>query len=210
MKKLLNYFKSPKKYKNYFLKDNLKKEIDLGLASIGKWSYGSPKIFRWDWKSKLIIGNFCSLGPDIKIYFGGEHRLDWITTSQLPSTQFSDVFSKAKDIQDFSISKGDINIGHDVWIGGGATILSGVSIGTGAVIAAGSVVVNNVEPFSISGGNPNKEIKKRFDNKIINRILDSEWWNLPDENINELSLLLCSNDTTSFFEQIKKFKKSGI
>ncbi len=207
MKKILNLFKSPKKYKNYFLKDNLAKEIKSGLAIIGKWSYGSPKIFRWDWESKLIIGNFCSLGPDIKIYFGGEHRSDWITTAQFPSTQFNETFPNAKGIKNFSVSKGDIKIGHDVWIGGDTTILSGVTIGTGAIIAAGSIVVNNVEPFTISGGNPNKIIKKRFSEQTINQILDTEWWNFSDQNINILSRLLCSNDTDSFFEEIKKIKQ---
>ena len=204
MKKIFNYFRSTKKYKNYFLKDNLVKEIETGLATIGKWSYGNPKIFRWDWSSKLIIGNFCSLGPDINIYMGGEHRVDWITTSQLPSTQFSDVFYNAKDIKNFSVSNGDIKIGHDVWIGGGVTILSGVTIGTGSVIAAGSIVVNDVEPFTISGGNPNKEIKKRFDDKTIKKLLDSKWWNLSDKNINKISRLLCSSDSNSFFKEIEK------
>jgi hypothetical protein len=52
------FFKK-KKYSNYFLKDNLKNEIEQKLAIIGKWSYGNPKIYRWDWKSKIYIGNFC-------------------------------------------------------------------------------------------------------------------------------------------------------
>ena len=58
-------------------------------------------------------------------------------------------------------------IKDDVWIGHGAIILSGVTIGTGAVVSAGSVVVKDVPPYSIVGGNPAKTIKERFTAKEI-------------------------------------------
>tara|TARA_B100001173_G_scaffold133961_1_gene116413 strand:+ start:269 stop:895 length:627 start_codon:yes stop_codon:yes gene_type:complete len=199
-------FKKKKVYRNYFLKDNLKKEIELKLAIVGKWSYGNPRILRWDYSSKIKIGNFCSLGPDIDFYIGGNHRADWISTSQLPASQFNDVFEKAKTIKNFSISKGDIEIGHDVWIGGRTTILSGVKIGTGAVIAAGSVVVNDVDPYTITGGNPNRIIKKRFKDSTIQKLLETEWWNLSDDKIDILSPYLLSNNFDAFFESIKNIK----
>ena len=173
---------------------------------VGRWSYGKPNILRWDWKSKLIIGNFCSLGPDIDFYIGGNHRLDWISTSPLPAPQFDSVFKKAKNIKNFNKSNGDIIIGHDVWIGGRTTILSGVKIGTGAVIAAGSVVVNDVGPYSVSGGNPNKEIGKRFNEDIIKKLLESEWWNLTDNDIDHLSEYLLSNNFEIFFDKVNEIK----
>lgn len=203
-------FKKKKVYKNYFLKDNLKKEINLKLAIVGKWSYGNPRILRWDYSSKIKIGNFCSLGPDIDFYIGGNHRVDWISTSQLPASQFNDVFEKAKAIKNFSISKGDIEIGHDVWIGGRTTILSGVKIGTGAVIAAGSVVVNDVDPYTITGGNPNRLIKKRFKDSTIQKLLETEWWNLSDDKIDILSPYLLSNNFDAFFESFKDIKNQNI
>jgi|TARA_Y100000389_G_scaffold196031_1_gene228290 acetyltransferase-like isoleucine patch superfamily enzyme len=203
-------FKKKKVYKNYFLKDNLKKEINLKLAIVGKWSYGNPRILRWDYSSKIKIGNFCSLGPDIDFYIGGNHRVDWISTSQLPASQFNDVFEKAKTIKNFSISKGDIEIGHDVWIGGRTTILSGVKIGTGAVIAAGSVVVNDVDPYTITGGNPNRIIKKRFKDSTIQKLLETEWWNLSDDKIDILSPYLLSNNFDAFFESIKNIENQNI
>jgi len=206
IKKFLNKFKKKKIYKNYFLKDNLKKEIESDLVEVGRWSYGKPNILRWDWKSKLIIGNFCSLGPDIDFYIGGNHRLDWISTSPLPAPQFDSVFKKAKNIKNFNKSNGDIIIGHDVWIGGRTTILSGVKIGTGAVIAAGSVVVNDVGPYSVSGGNPNKEIGKRFNEDIIKKLLESEWWNLTDNDIDHLSEYLLSNNFEIFFNKVNEIK----
>jgi len=206
IKKFLTKFKKKKIYKNYFLKDNLKKEIESNLVEVGRWSYGKPNILRWDWKSKLIIGNFCSLGPDIDFYIGGNHRLDWISTSPLPAPQFDSVFKKAKNIKNFNKSNGDIIIGHDVWIGGRTTILSGVKIGTGAVIAAGSVVVNDVESYSVSGGNPNKEIGKRFNEDIIKKLLESEWWNLTDNDIDHLSEYLLSNNFEIFFDKVNEIK----
>ncbi len=191
------------------MKDNLKKEIEANLAEVGKWSHGNPSIYRWDWKSKIIIGNFCSLGSDINFYVGGDHRADWISTSPLPPSQFNETFKKTKTIKNLAKSKGDIVIGHDVWIGGRSTILSGVTIGTGAIIAAGSLVVNNVEPYTISGGNPNRVIKKRFEDSIIKKILDTEGWFLEDAEIDTLSKFLLSSDTENFFSLINSIKKKN-
>jgi putative colanic acid biosynthesis acetyltransferase WcaF len=61
----------------------------------------------------------------------------------------------------FNLVTSPIKIGAGVWVSTGSYILPGVSIGDYAVIAAGSVVVKNVEPWSIVGGNPAKFIKKR-------------------------------------------------
>lgn len=55
----------------------------------------------------------------------------------------------------------EINIGDDVWIGFGATVLGGVTIGKGAIIAAGAVVAKDVEPYSVVGGVPATVIKRR-------------------------------------------------
>jgi acetyltransferase-like isoleucine patch superfamily enzyme len=50
----------------------------------------------------------------------------------------------------------------DVWIGHGAIIVAGVQIGEGSVVAAGSVVVKDVPPYAIVGGNPARVIRERF------------------------------------------------
>jgi acetyltransferase-like isoleucine patch superfamily enzyme len=64
-------------------------------------------------------------------------------------------------------AEGQIDIGCDVWIGFGSILLSGVSIGRGAVVGAGSVVMDNVAPYDIVGGNPAKRVGRRFSDDQI-------------------------------------------
>ena len=71
------------------------------------------------------------------------------------------------------------NIGNDVWIGANVTTLQGVSIGDGAVVAAGAVVVKDVPPYAIVGGNPAKVLKYRFDEDVITHLLALKWWERP-------------------------------
>jgi virginiamycin A acetyltransferase len=79
--------------------------------------------------------------------------------------------------------KGDINIGNDVWIGYNATIMAGVTVGDGAIIATNSTVIKDVAPYTIIGGNPATEIKKRFSDNVIERLLKLQWWNWEIEKI---------------------------
>ena len=197
--------KKLKKYKNYFLKDNLKEDIRKNYAEIGDWTYGNPSVMRWGTDHKLIVGKYSSIGPDVSIILGGNHRYDWITTSQLPAETFQayEKFPKAKNIKNFIYSKGDIVIGNDVWIGAKSIILSGLTIGDGAVIAAGSVLSVDVKPYTIVAGNPAREIKKRFSDETIKKLLTIKWWNFSDEKVNEYSELLCSENIETF---LKKFE----
>jgi virginiamycin A acetyltransferase len=58
-------------------------------------------------------------------------------------------------------------VGHDVWIGMGATIMPGVKIVDGPVVAARSVVTRDIEPYAVVGGNSAKAIKKRFSEEVV-------------------------------------------
>ena len=197
--------KKLKKYKNYFLKDNLNKEIKNGLAEIGDWTYGNPKIMRWDTTDKLKVGKFSSIGPGVTIIFGGNHRHDWITTSPLPADTFQayEKFTNVKNVNDFIYSKGDVIIGNDVWIGANTLILSGSYISDGSVVAAGSVVSGKIEPYTIVGGNPVREIKKRFDDLTIDKLLKIKWWELSDDEVNKYSKLLCSDEIQKFLDKFE-------
>lgn len=90
--------------------------------------------------------------------------------------------------------KGDIHIGNDVWIGYNATIMAGVTIGDGAIIATNSTVIKDVEPYSIVGGNPAIEIKKRFSTEMIDRLLKLKWWDWDIEKITKNVQALTDNN----------------
>ena len=57
------------------------------------------------------------------------------------------------------VSKGEVVIGNNVWIGDKVAILAGVRIGDGAIIGANSVVTKDVPANCVVGGIPAKEIK---------------------------------------------------
>jgi virginiamycin A acetyltransferase len=90
-------------------------------------------------------------------------------------------------------TKGNTIIGNDVWIGYDATIMPGVNIGDGAIIATKAVVTKDVAPYSIVGGNPAKEIKKRFSQEEIDFLLDIQWWDWSMEKITKYIQLLTGN-----------------
>ena len=96
--------------------------------------------------------------------------------------------------------KGNINIGNDVWIGYNATIMAGVTIGDGAIIATNATVVKDVEPYSIVGGNPAKEIKKRFSEEVIRKLLALKWWDWDIEKITKNLQNLTGNEIENIIE----------
>ena len=83
------------------------------------------------------------------------------------------------------VSKGNIVVEDDVWIGFRSTILSGVHIGQGAIVAAGSVVTKDIPPYAIVGGVPAKVIKYRFSPEIIGELLKVDYSKLTEEMIKD-------------------------
>ncbi|HEX5667190.1 MAG TPA: CatB-related O-acetyltransferase, partial [Chitinophagaceae bacterium] len=79
--------------------------------------------------------------------------------------------------------KGNTVIGNDVWIGYNATIMAGVTIGDGAIIATNSTVTKDVAPYSIVGGNPVQEIRRRFPDEVVQKLLEIRWWDWDAEKI---------------------------
>jgi virginiamycin A acetyltransferase len=134
-------------------------------------------------KDKLIIGKFCALARNLKfIMNGANHQISGFST--YPFYIFGNGWEKVTP-QDHELPfKGDTLVGNDVWIGYESIIMPGVTIGDGAIIAAKSVVVNNVPPYSIVGGNPAKIIKQRFTTETIKTLQEIAWWNW---DINKIS-----------------------
>jgi virginiamycin A acetyltransferase len=79
--------------------------------------------------------------------------------------------------------KGDTVVGNDVWIGQEATIMPGVRIGDGAIVAAKSVVVTDVPPYAIVGGNPARVIRLRFTDDVVADLLAIRWWDWDADKI---------------------------
>ena len=135
---------------------------------------------------RLIIGKFCSIACGAKFIFNcANHTLKSLSTYTFP------LFFEEWDLPKSEVAtawdnKGDIVIGNDVWIGYDAVIMAGVTIGDGAIIGTRAVVVKDMEPYSIVGGIPAKEIRKRFSPDIIARLRKLQWWNWPPEKIQSI------------------------
>lgn len=162
---------------------------------IGRGSYGGLNIVRYPGDARLRMGSWCSVAADVKLFLGGEHRPDWVTT--FPFNEEPGF----RHIEGHPRTKGDVTIGNDVWIGREAMIMSGVAIGDGAVIGARALVVRDVPAYGIVVGNPAKLIRKRFDEETIARLLALGWWDWPDERIRRAVPLMLDRDVRRFLDE---------
>lgn len=169
-------------------------------SSIDEFSYLGKR-------SSLIftkVGKYCSVADNVQIGLG-THPIKRISTSPFFYSK-NNIFKKAVYHDDSIIEFSETIVGNDVWIGYGALIMGGIKIGNGAIIAAGSVVTKDVPDYSIVGGVPAKLIKYRFDEKIREKLLESEWWNSPLKKINETSICskkeLTLKDITNFVDKL--------
>lgn len=144
--------------------------IDVGMYSYG-W-------FNTELPPGTIIGRYCSLAKGILV-LNGSHPVAHKSSHPFfynPALGYVD--------QLLIDRRKNLIIGNDVYIGAHVVISPNVtSISDGAVVAAGSVVIKNVPPFAIVGGNPAKAIKARFSRETVERIIASKWW---DKDIEEL------------------------
>ena len=96
-------------------------------------------------RSKAIrIGERCMLAPNVTI-FDSDFHISW-PPEKRHNTWETDIDA-------------DVTLERNVWVGTGAIILKGVTIGENSVIAAGSVVVHDIPPNCVAGGNPARVIK---------------------------------------------------
>jgi virginiamycin A acetyltransferase len=131
---------------------------------------------------RLIIGKFCALARGVKfIMNGANHKLNGFST--YPFQIFGNGWEKVTPQPRELPYKGDTVIGNDVWVGYEAVMMPGVHVGNGAIIAAKSVVVGDVPPYTIFGGNPAECIRQRFDKDVIRALLEVAWWNWDIEKI---------------------------
>jgi acetyltransferase-like isoleucine patch superfamily enzyme len=171
---------------------------------IGDYSYGTPTVRSWGEGSRLIVGKYCSIGPDVEFILGGNHHAGHVTTFPMSLALGTD------RTEDTAWSRGDIVIGSDVWIGAGAAILSGVTIGDGAIIGARAVVTRDVEPYAVVAGNPAAAIRRRFSDPIVQDLLELRWWDLSRDQLLPLLPLMRSNRVERFIEACRKYRHTGL
>ncbi|MDE7166474.1 MAG: CatB-related O-acetyltransferase [Bacteroidaceae bacterium] len=134
---------------------------------------------------RLVIGRFCSIACGAKFLFNcANHSLKSLSSYTFPLFYEEWGLNKS-DVATAWDNRGDIIIGNDVWIGFEAVIMAGVHIGDGAIIGARAVVTKDVPPYSIVGGVPAREIRKRFDAATIERLQALKWWDWPEERIRQ-------------------------
>lgn len=201
------------------LVDQEEEFLDATHAEIPRvWSYGSRMVsvgvksrvggrIEWGYRGgvqEVCVGNYTSFGPHVILEVGLNNQHDYrrVTTYDPGCMDF--------DSKDWCASlgyksyAGGVHIGSDVWIGRGSRLKaagdSGIlTVGDGAVIAADSVVVRDVPPYAIVGGNPAQIIKYRFPPKMIEALLHLRWWDWSMEKIHDN--LDVMNDPAAFLQR---------
>ena len=158
-------------------------------------------LYEWN-GDKLIIGKFCQIASGVEFVMNGaNHQMNAVST--FPFYTLEGWNMEMPSMSDMPL-KGDTVIGNDVWIGQNAVVLPGVKIGDGAIIGANSVIGSDVAPYTIVVGNPAKELRKRFDNELIDLMLKFKWWDKPIIEIDKLIPILTCGDLEKVKAEIRK------
>ena len=170
--------------------------------AIGAYSYGRPKVRFPESGARLAIGRYCSIADRVEILLGGNHRTDWVST--YPFAAMPGLWPGVAAPAAYHASRGDVTIGHDVWLGSGATILSGVTVGHGAVVGAHALVARDVPPYGIVAGNPARLVRLRFPEAVVARLLEAAWWDLGPERVGPLVPLLQSDRIEDLIDAVTR------
>lgn len=166
--------------------------IDHPNIEIGDYTYMSHPGGASDWAAliapflyrgapeRLRIGRFCQIAQGVTcVTSSANHKYDGISSFPFP------IFTpdRMADYAGAAPTGADTVIGHDCWIGTGATILPGARIGNGVIIGAQAVVGGTVPDYAIVAGNPARVIRRRFPEGDIARLLAIAWWDWPIDRI---------------------------
>lgn len=198
------------------IKNLFKRIVRIGLAAfdsdplpahviVGRHTYGVTRsmCFHPTASAPLTIGNFCSVAKGVMFICHANHPINLPSTFPFRSrmTRMNEPITDPGLQNHDAVTKGGITIGHDVWIGANAIILSGVTIGTGAVIGAGAVVSKDIPPYGIAVGNPAQIVKMRHE-KYVSDLLSSRWWDLSDVAIAQLDPEFYNSDIPAFLAAV--------
>lgn len=152
---------------------------DQDWVTVGAHTYGVPQVIGGGPHCRLSIGKYCSIGQAVQLLLMGDHRIDLLS-----GYPFDNIDGWDFPFQGRAYNRpNEITIGNDVWLGYGVRILHGVNIGDGAAVGAWAVVTKDVRPYAVVGGNPAREIKRRFDDRTVDWLLQVKWWDWPDEKV---------------------------
>ncbi len=172
------------------------KQCRIAEADIGTFSYVAEET----WISQVTLGKFCSIGPKVIIGYG-IHPTNFVSTHPVfysTSPPGMRCFAEANGFPE----REPITIGSDVFIGANAFVRDGVRIGDGAIVGANACVVKDVEPFSIVGGVPARHLRYRFESELIQRMLQSKWWDLDVDELAKLVRTGAAADPKAFLSQL--------
>ncbi|MQA53677.1 type B chloramphenicol O-acetyltransferase [Pseudomonas piscis] len=200
-----NYFESP------FKGITLDRQVTNPNIKVGRYSYYSgyyhghsfDECARYlppdEGVDQLIVGSFCSIGSGAAFIMAGNqgHRNEWISTFPFYWMSEEPAFAGAQNGYE---GAGDTVIGNDVWIGSEAVIMPGIKVGDGAVIGTRALVTRDVEPYAIIGGNPAKTIRKRFDERTVQMLLEMKWWDWPIDQLQAVMPLITSGNVEALYQ----------
>ena len=172
-----------------------------GTVLMGTHSYGDPKIRVWSrHDAKVVVGKYCSIADNVRFVIDGNHSLSLFSTFPFLERL------GWKEYVPGNYGKENPTVGNDVWIGSDVVIYSGVHIGDGAVVAGQSVVTKSVPPYAVVAGNPAVIKKYRFEPEIIQKLLTSKWWDLPEEVIRSQIIPIAHDieKVCKVFQEIRK------
>ena len=150
----------------------------MDSVRVGESTYGMLNIqnFFPDNHAELRIGNYVSIAPGVLFLLDVNHQTETYSTFPFHTRLVSPT---PKD----AVSKGNLIVEDEVWLGTNAIIMSGLSIGKGAIVAAGSIVTKSVPSYAIVGGNPAKIIRFRFSEEIISVLKEVSLTGIPKSQI---------------------------
>lgn len=158
-----------------------------GKVIIGDFTtLSGPNIAIFSLLNKITIGSFCSIGQGVLFQEYG-HPTNRCSTFYIRKNLFAKSESgntgQSGTSNRDAVSKGEISIGNDVWIGAQTVVLGGVSIGDGVIVGANTTVTRDIPDFAIFAGAPGKVIGYRFDAYLRRRLKSIRWWDWPVERL---------------------------
>lgn len=181
----------------------LKPLVESPFTEVGEYSYYADPVDPTGFErnnvlfhygpGRLVIGRYCALARDVRFIMGAAGH-DTAAISAYPFPMFGGDWLADMPTFAHRPQRGDLVLGHDVWLGYRATVLAGVTIGHGAVVAAGAVVTSDVPPYAVMAGNPARLVRHRFAPEQVERLLEIAWWNWPVERVTASVGALMSGD----------------